>query len=103
MKKYPLYLGVILTVLSLAILACNLTAENSQPELAMPSPTEVVNIAPTNSLPTQPTQPAPPAPPVATSQPAFTASKHFYQSNCLGGQFSVIKVVDFSIDKYKIF
>ena len=87
MKKNPLHYAAILTVLSLAALACNLTAENHQPEPALPSPTEEINLAPTDPLPTQPTQPAPPsatpqtAPPTATSQSTPPTAEPVFQIN----------------------
>ena len=85
MKKNPLHFAAILTVLSLAILACSLTAKNPQPEPAMPSPTEVVVVAPTDPLPTQPSQTDPPpatsqpAQPAETSQPALDTAEPVFQ------------------------
>ncbi len=91
MNKRQIRFLAILLVISLAILACSLTAENPQPEIALPLPTEVVHLAPTNPLPAQPTQPpspaetsqpaqpAQPAPPTATSQPTMPAAEPVFQ------------------------
>lgn len=90
MNKRQIRFLAILLLLSVAALACSLTAENPQPEPALPLPTEVVNVAPTDPLPAQPTQtnlpaasqpaqPTQPPPPTAIAQPTLPAAEPVFQ------------------------